>query len=640
MHRIVRWVGVCLLLVSAPDVPAQEPATRQDKLQGQAQQPVAAEPQASSQTVQTPRELVPTLPVPRLVKFAGTLQDEQGKPRTGVVGVTFAIYKDQEGGAAQWLETQNVQLDEQGHYTVLLGSTKSEGLPLELFSAGEPRWLGVQVNLPKELEHPRVLLVSVPYALKAADADTLGGRPLSSFVLNDAATPGGQKEPTSKKGQTTLQTGAGCSGITSDGTATTNSIALFSSTCNIEGSLMTQTLVNGFPGVNLAGNNTGLLLSGTGSHEVGMTSTTTGVSGRLGQDSDGFFFASDTNGKAVRFYTNNGTLNEGLRITSAGNVGIGTTTPAAALDVNGNFNARGTVGGSQLISNVPTGTPPLSVTSTTVVPNLNASMLGGLMPGDYAQLGAANVFGQTLSVNAANPIVGALNATSPYQAIVGTMTSNDFFTAAVTGNATATGQGTTFGVAGSSATSSGYGVYGTNPNGIGVAGYSSSGGTGVYAHNNALGQAALIAQNDGGGPAANFTGDLQLTGKFITYNNTFTYGNGVPTIVSVFQNSSSGSGATGLNLYTPSGDGVFRLILFQECTTTSGGGTIFAPSFGWTLPTGGPGAYGGIGGPDCSSLNQFTETFVLHVKGGTTIQWEYPGMNASFQNLILIEQLM
>jgi hypothetical protein len=34
------------------------------------------------------------------------------------------------------------------------------------------------------------------------------------------------------------------------------------------------------------------------------------TSGRLGQDSGGFFFASDTNGSALRFLTNNGTLNE------------------------------------------------------------------------------------------------------------------------------------------------------------------------------------------------------------------------------------------------------------------------------------------------------------------------------------------
>jgi hypothetical protein len=177
MNRTLRQAGVCLVFSLSLCVPR----TR-------AQQPVAAEPQATSGTVQAPREVVPALPVPRLMRFAGAFEDEHGQPRTGVVGVTFAIYTEQEGGAGLWLETQNVHLDEQGHYAVLLGSTNGEGLPLELFSTGEPRWLGVQANLPGELEQPRVLLVSVPYALKAADADTLGGKPLSSFVLN--AGPG------------------------------------------------------------------------------------------------------------------------------------------------------------------------------------------------------------------------------------------------------------------------------------------------------------------------------------------------------------------------------------------------------------------------------------------------------------------
>src|SRR5882672_2211265 len=180
MNRTVRWIGVGLVFILCLGVPG-----------ARAQQPVAAEPQAPSGTVQAPREVVPALPVPRLVKFAGTMKDELGKSRTGVVGVTFAIYKEQEGGAALWLEAQNVELDEQGRYTVLLGSAKSEGLPLELFTTGEPRWLGVQVNLPKELEQPRVLLVSVPYALKAADAETLGGKPLSSFVLAAPPLEGG-----------------------------------------------------------------------------------------------------------------------------------------------------------------------------------------------------------------------------------------------------------------------------------------------------------------------------------------------------------------------------------------------------------------------------------------------------------------
>ena len=85
----------------------------------------------------------------RLIQFSGVLKDAMGQPLTGVQGVTFALYKDQqEGGAALWLETQNVALDEQGRYTALLGSTQSDGLPLELFTSNEARWLGVQANLP------------------------------------------------------------------------------------------------------------------------------------------------------------------------------------------------------------------------------------------------------------------------------------------------------------------------------------------------------------------------------------------------------------------------------------------------------------------------------------------------------------
>jgi hypothetical protein len=51
---------------------------------------------------------------------------------------------------------------------------------------GEARWLGVQVS--GQQEQPRVLLVSTPYALKAGDAETVGGLPPSAFVL---AAPGG-----------------------------------------------------------------------------------------------------------------------------------------------------------------------------------------------------------------------------------------------------------------------------------------------------------------------------------------------------------------------------------------------------------------------------------------------------------------
>ncbi|MBI4459164.1 MAG: hypothetical protein HY648_03770, partial [Acidobacteria bacterium] len=57
---------------------------------------------------------------PRLVQFSGVLKDQSGQPLSGVQGVTFGLYREQSGGAALWLETQNVAADEQGRYSILL----------------------------------------------------------------------------------------------------------------------------------------------------------------------------------------------------------------------------------------------------------------------------------------------------------------------------------------------------------------------------------------------------------------------------------------------------------------------------------------------------------------------------------------
>src|SRR5579864_6818164 len=132
--------------------------------------------------------------VPRLVKFSGALRDEAGHPKPGIAGVTFALYKEQTGGSPLWLETQNATGDSKGNYTILLGSTKPEGLPSDLFTSNEAQWLGVQVE--GQAEQPRILFVSVPYALKAADAETIGGLPPTAFVR--AAEPGTAGSSTSQ----------------------------------------------------------------------------------------------------------------------------------------------------------------------------------------------------------------------------------------------------------------------------------------------------------------------------------------------------------------------------------------------------------------------------------------------------------
>jgi trimeric autotransporter adhesin len=125
-----------------------------------------------------------TTAVPRLVNFSGTLTDGAGKAQSGVVGVTLLCMKSRRAALRSGWKPKtcrrNVQAAANGDYTALLGSTRNEGIPAEAFGSGE-RWLGIQAQ--GETERPRVLMTSVPYSLKAVDAETLGGLPASAFAL-------------------------------------------------------------------------------------------------------------------------------------------------------------------------------------------------------------------------------------------------------------------------------------------------------------------------------------------------------------------------------------------------------------------------------------------------------------------------
>jgi Chaperone of endosialidase len=151
---------------------------------------------ASAQTAQ-PMNPAPTA-VERVFRISGVVPPTERKAEALVEDVSFSIYAEETGGTPLWQETQSVAVDKQGRYSVLLGSTSVDGLPLELFATGEPRWLGKQVQRPEETataEQPRTLLTSVPYALKAAiaaDAATLGGRPATDYQLTGGATRGSE----------------------------------------------------------------------------------------------------------------------------------------------------------------------------------------------------------------------------------------------------------------------------------------------------------------------------------------------------------------------------------------------------------------------------------------------------------------
>jgi len=142
---------------------------------------------AQDQVTQQPT----TSAIPNLIRYGGVLKDANGAALASqTLGVTFALYKQQEGGVALWTETRNVTTNAAGQYSVMLGSTKPEGMSAELFSEQEQRWLSVQVQ--GQPEQSRVLMVSVPYAFQAHEAETLGGLPASAFVKSaaDASSTG------------------------------------------------------------------------------------------------------------------------------------------------------------------------------------------------------------------------------------------------------------------------------------------------------------------------------------------------------------------------------------------------------------------------------------------------------------------
>ncbi len=192
----------------------------------------------AAQTPGAPASTAASAQVPPLIQFSNIATDEGGNTLSGAVSITFSLYAAQQGGEPLWTETQNnVQLDATGHYSVQLGITQPTGVPKALFTTGEARWLGVRIA--EQVEQPRVLLLSVPYALKAGDAATLGGLPASAFVL--AAPSSGSSVAAPLDASVTPQSSTPPpAGSAVTGTGTVNYLPLWDTTSDILSSVLFQ----------------------------------------------------------------------------------------------------------------------------------------------------------------------------------------------------------------------------------------------------------------------------------------------------------------------------------------------------------------------------------------------------------------
>jgi hypothetical protein len=287
--------------------------------------------------------------VPRLINITGVFRPASGQPTGPVETITLSIYAESEGGVPLWQETQTIAIDAQGRYSVLLGATRPDGIPAELFGGKSAHWLGTVFERTGEVERLRTRLTSVPYALRAAEADTLGGRPASDYQLTPSASGGKEASATA----------AGTDGVSTNvvQAGTTNFLAKYVNNADVGNSSVFEAADNSI-GLgtttpfdrlhirydNNTGDFTGLAVQNTNGGALA-------YSGMLFYDHTNALTQFQGYNNLTHEYRINNIAKSGGQfdgsinfmtgstsrffVGSNGNIGIGTTTPKAALEISG-----------------------------------------------------------------------------------------------------------------------------------------------------------------------------------------------------------------------------------------------------------------------------------------------------------------
>jgi hypothetical protein len=296
--------------------------------------------------------------VPMQIPYHGTLTSKNTlEPADGSFEIGFRLYTVPEGGTAAWEETHKNVPVKTGKFSVVLGSIAS--LPLSVFLK-EELYLGIVIAGTES--KPRVRVLSIPFAILAGDAyqaqhaddaDSVDGFKASEFSPashnHDALYYGKNYIDT----ELSLKSDAGHNHDTVYAFAVHNHDNLYAELTHNHASLYAALLHN-HDATDITTGTLSVLQGGTGITSAGNTGNLLRSNGSGWESWTPDFLTFEIDPRVGAIMENYIPVWKGSALVTGsiydnGNVGIGTSTPSATLDVAGSVKATSFNGdGSQL----------------------------------------------------------------------------------------------------------------------------------------------------------------------------------------------------------------------------------------------------------------------------------------------------
>jgi hypothetical protein len=244
-----------------------------------------------------------TATVPGEMSYQGFITDLAGVPRSGVLPMRFALYADSMAGAPLWSESHAGVAVENGAFSVRLGSLTP--VPAAVFDGGV-RWIETTIN--DTTLSPRRPVMSIAYAFRSALADSAVTSPfglaIDSAEIADGTIVDADVAPAASIAGTKIHPDFGAQELRTTG-------ALHAGLARVTGFEMPT------------GATAGYVLTADGAGTGNWQPAATGTIGGAGVPNQLSRFSGPQ------------TIASSIVTEAGGNIGIGTVSPSARLDVAG-----------------------------------------------------------------------------------------------------------------------------------------------------------------------------------------------------------------------------------------------------------------------------------------------------------------